>query len=77
MYVPVFGMNFFTVSNYSPSVLECIVYFMDNSGIHLFVDGGEHVTAGDLFEMVMEEMNYPSDCRDVFSLWLVSDLLGK
>ena len=31
--------------------------------------------AGELFEIVMEEMKYPAEFREVFSLWLVSDLL--
>jgi len=30
-----------------------------------------------LFEDVMEEQNYPPEARQLFSLWLVSDLLGK
>ena len=50
---------------------------MDKSGLHLTVEDGQNAEAGELFEMVMEEMSFPPEARDIFSLWLVSDLLGK
>jgi len=50
---------------------------MDKSGIQLSVEDGQHAEAGELFEMVMEEMKFPAVAREVFSLWLVSDLLGE
>ena len=53
------------------------MYFMDKTGIHLVVDDGQNCQAGELFEMVREEMKFPESSREVFSLWLVSDLLGK
>ena len=31
--------------------------------------------SGELFEMVMDEMNFPPETREAFSLWLVSDML--
>ena len=59
------------------AALDMVVYFQDKSGIHLTVEDGQHMEAGELFEVVMEEMKYPQEMREVFSLWLVSDLLGK
>ena len=59
------------------AALEVVVYFMDKSGIHLQVDDGQNCEAGELFEMVVEEMKFPPQVREVFSLWLVSDLLGE
>ena len=52
------------------------MYFMDKTGIHLAVDDGQNCEAGELFEMVMDEMKFPAVAREAFSLWLVSDLLG-
>jgi hypothetical protein len=49
---------------------------MDKSGVHLTIDDGQNAEAGELFEMVMEEMRMHPSAREVFSLWLVSDLLG-
>ena len=53
------------------------MYFPDKAGLRLSVEDGQNMTAGDLFEMVMEDMKYPDEAREMFSLWLVSDLLGK
>ena len=49
---------------------------MDKTGINLTVEDGQHATAEELFEMVMDEMKFPHEAREAFSLWLVSDLLG-
>ena len=49
---------------------------MDKTGINLTVEDGQHATAGELFEMAMDEMKFPHEAREAFSLWLVSDLLG-
>ena len=65
------------VPPFLPPAIECVVYFMDKSGLHIVIEDGQNTEAGDLFEMVMEEKNFPPEARDVFSLWLVSDLLGK
>lgn len=54
-----------------------MIYFMDKSGVHLTVEDGQNAEAGELFEMVMEEMNLHQSAREVFSLWLVSDFLGE
>ena len=35
------------------------------------------LSAGELFEMIMDEMKFPEIARQAFSLWLVSDNLGK
>lgn len=56
--------------------IDLVVYFQDKTGLHLTVEDGQHMEAGELFEDVMEEMKLPSEAREVFSLWLVSDLLG-
>ena len=53
------------------------MYFEDKTGIDLSVEDGQHADAGELFEYIMEEMTFPAIARDVFSLWLVSDLLGE
>ena len=50
---------------------------MDKTGIHLVVDDGQNCEASELFEMVMEEMKFPPAAREIFSMWLVSDLLGE
>ena len=57
--------------------IECVIYFMDKSGLHLTVEDGQNAEAGELFEMVMDEMKFVPEAREVFTLWLVSDLLGK
>ena len=54
-----------------------VIYFQDKTGLHLTVEDGQHMEAGEIFEMVMEEMKFPASSREVFSLWLVSDLLGE
>ena len=53
------------------------VYFMDKQGLKLLVEDGQNATAGEIFELIMDESGYPAEARDVFSLWLVSDLLGE
>ena len=55
---------------------DIVVYFAKSVGLQLKVVDGQNVTASELFEYVMEEQNYPPDARQLFSLWLVSDLLG-
>ena len=35
------------------------------------------LSAGELLEMIMDEMKFPEIARQAFSLWLVSDNLGK
>lgn len=54
-----------------------IVYFPDKTGISLNVEDGQNAEAGEIFEMVMEEMRFPNEARQAFSLWLVSDYLGE
>ena len=49
---------------------------MDKTGLTLPVLDGQHAEAGELFEMVMQEQELPHEAREVFSLWMVSDLLG-
>lgn len=55
--------------------IDMVVYFQDKTGLHLTVEDGQHMEAGELFELVMEEMKLQPVAREVFSLWLVSDLL--
>lgn len=59
------------------SSLDLAVYFMDNEYLKMSVRGGEEITAGGLFEEVMKACDLPDIARHAFSLWLVSDLLGK
>ncbi len=59
------------------SAIDMVIYFQDKTGVHLKVEDGQHAEAGELFEMVMEEMKLSNQAREAFSLWLVSDLLGK
>lgn len=50
----------------------------DRVGIHVTLEcAGHEATAEDLFEVVVKERNLPQDCDNVFSIWLVSPLLGK
>ena len=53
-----------------------MVYFAKNVGLQLKVCDGQNMTATELFEDVMEEQSYAPEARQLFSLWLVSDLLG-
>ena len=57
--------------------LEMVIYFLDKTGIELSLRDGQNAEAGELFEIVMEEMKFPDVAREAFALWLVSDLLGK
>ena len=56
--------------------IDIVIYFMDKTGLTLPVLDGQHAEAGELFEMVMQEQELPHEAREVFSLWMVSDLLG-
>lgn len=56
--------------------IETIIYLMDKTGLHFEIEDGHVAEAGELFEYVMEELKLPTQAREVFSLWLVSDLLG-
>jgi len=58
------------------SATDIVVYFAKSIGLQLKVCDGQNVTASELFEYVMEEQSYASEARQLFSLWLVSDLLG-
>jgi len=58
------------------SATDIVVYFAKSVGLQLKVCDGQNLTATELFEYVMEEQNYPADARQLFSLWLVSDVLG-
>ena len=60
----------------SISAIDIVVYFMDKTGLNLSVEDGQNVDAGELFELVKEEMKLSDEAREMFSLWLVSDLLG-
>jgi len=58
------------------SATDIVVYFAKSIGLQLKVCDGQNVTASELFEYVMEEQSYAPEARQLFSLWLVSDLLG-
>jgi len=58
------------------SAIDIVVYFSKNIGLQLKESDGQNLMATELFEDVMEEQNYPPAARQLFSLWLVSDLLG-
>lgn len=55
--------------------IDIVVYFAKSVGLQLKVSDGQNLTASELFEDVMEEQHYPHEARQLFSLWLVSDLL--
>lgn len=55
--------------------IDLIIYLMDKSGLQFTIEDGHGAEAGELFENVMEELRLPDIGREVFSLWLVSDLL--
>ena len=59
------------------SAIDIVVYFTKSVGLQLKVCDGQNLTATELFEDVMEEQNYPPEARQLFSLWLISDLLGE
>lgn len=61
----------------SLSALEVCLYLRDQTVIHVLLDDGHLAQADDLFEIVKEEQQLPSNANSIFSLWLVSPLLGK
>ena len=60
------------------SALEVVIWMRDRVGIHVTLEcGGHDATAKDLFEVAVEQRGLPQDCDNIFSIWLVSPLLGK
>lgn len=62
--------------------IDTVIYFMDKSAVNFKVVDGQNATAGELFELVLEDhqntyMALPADARDIFALWLISDHLGN
>lgn len=58
-----------------PKALEVCLYLRDQTVIHVLLDDGHLAQADDLFEIVKEEQQLPSNANSIFSLWLVSPLL--
>jgi hypothetical protein len=59
----------------SPDAVDIVVYYGEKQGLQLKVDGGQNAQASELFHMVMDNLEFPCDANQLFSLWLVSDLL--
>ena len=49
----------------------------DRKGIHVNLEDGQLAEASDLFEIVLEQRGLPPESENVFSIWLVSPLLGR
>ena len=65
------------------SAIDIIIYRPDKVGVQIKVVDGQNIKASELFEYYLDELKEewteadPVQAREVFSLWLVSDLLGK
>lgn len=57
--------------------MDVCIFMRNRSGIHMQLDEGHNAEAEELFDIVVQENNLPKECEDVFSLWLVSPILGK
>lgn len=58
--------------------MEVVIWMRDREGIHVTLEcGGHEASAEDLFEIAVEQKHLHADCENVFSIWLVSPLLGK
>lgn len=59
--------------------IDIVIYYADGSGVLLKVSDGQNRPASYLFDLVLDELEVDvqlqSKIKDVFSLWLVSDLL--
>ena len=53
------------------------MWLRDRKGIHVNLEDGHLAEAADLFEIVIEQRGLPPESEDIFSIWLVSPLLGK
>ena len=58
-----------------------MIYLHNDTGIMLKVQDGQNADARFLFDLLIRELGVKKDdirnVKEVFSLWLVSDLLGK
>lgn len=61
--------------NQTPKVIDIGVYFNDKTGIVLKVENGHLSTAGDIFQMVIDELQLPEESKETFAMWMVSSLL--
>lgn len=57
--------------------VEVVIWLRDRKGIHVNLEGQGHLAeAADLFEIIVSHRGLPKDAHNIFSLWLVSPLLG-
>lgn len=60
------------------SDVEVVIWLRDQKGIHVNLEGnGQLAEAADLFEIVKEHRKLPDFVDNIFSIWMVSPLLGK
>jgi phosphate/sulfate permease len=50
---------------------------MDKTGLQFVVEDGRRSKAEELQEMVIQDTGLSEEAREIFSLWLMSPLLGK
>lgn len=70
-------MSQVSISDHSP--IDIVIYLHNDTGIMLKVQDGQNADAKFLFDLLIKELDVKKDdiryVREVFSLWLVSDLL--
>lgn len=57
--------------------MDMVVFLRDRTGIYLSLEDGQDAETSDLMEIVLQEQGLPPECEDIFSLWLISPLLGQ
>lgn len=60
------------------AAIEMVIWTRDRKGIHVNLEGnGAEAQAGDIFQIVKDYRRIPDAYNDVFSVWMVSPLLGS
>lgn len=57
--------------------LDVLVYLVNDTVVQLTVDNLHSVTAHELHRIIRETLMLPEYAMEVFSLWLISPLLGE
>ncbi|XP_052768145.1 FERM domain-containing protein 8-like isoform X2 [Mya arenaria] len=57
------------------TTMDVCIFMRNRTGIHVQLEEGQNAEAEDLFDIVLQDQSLPSECEDVFALWLVSPLL--
>nr|XP_054759618.1 putative FERM domain-containing protein FRMD8P1 [Lytechinus pictus] len=66
-----------TISNKSIKAMDVCIFQKDGSAHEIFIENVLTATAGTLFSHMMGCLSLPNEASEIFSLWLISPLLGK